>query len=138
MKFGIVIVDEQSSFAHRNLPETVESLKALGCAEQNILVRHAPRLFNVVMTTQFFAEYTDPKLNTPAEIKLFFLDSSAKIKHITSFYAPQFVREENSVKAVILNKILNLGNDIFIWSLSVCAFMKIYIGAKGTSAGTSL
>ena len=59
MKFGIVIVDEQSSFAHRNLPATVESLKALGCAEQNILVRHAPRVYNATMMTQFFAEYTD-------------------------------------------------------------------------------
>ena len=59
MKFGIVIVDEQSSFAHRNLPATVESLKALGCAEQNILVRHAPRIYNATMITQFFAEYTD-------------------------------------------------------------------------------
>ena len=59
MKFGIVIVDEQSSFAHRNLPATVESLKALGCSEQNILVRHAPRVYNATMMTQFFAEYTD-------------------------------------------------------------------------------
>lgn len=59
MKIGIVIVDEQSSFAHLNLPAAVESLKALGCAEQNIPVRHAPRLYNVTMTTQFFAEYTD-------------------------------------------------------------------------------
>ncbi len=59
MKFGIVIVDEQSSFVHRNLPAAVETLKALGCAEQNILVRHAPRLFNATMMTQFFAEYTD-------------------------------------------------------------------------------
>ena len=59
MKFGIVIVDEQSSFAHRNLPATVESFKALGCSEQNILVRHAPRVYNATMMTQFFAEYTD-------------------------------------------------------------------------------
>ena len=59
MKFGIVIVDEQSSFAHRNLPAAVESLRALGCAEQNILVRHAPRVYNATMITQFFAEYTD-------------------------------------------------------------------------------
>ena len=38
---------------------TIESLKALGCSEQNILVRHAPRLTNVAMVVQFFAEYTD-------------------------------------------------------------------------------
>ena len=59
MKFGIVIVDEQSAFAHRNLPATVARLRALGCAEQNILVRHAPRIYNATMITQFFAEYTD-------------------------------------------------------------------------------
>ena len=59
MKIGIVIVDEQAALAHRNLTATVESLMALGCTEQNVLVRHASRLFNVVMTTQFFAEYTD-------------------------------------------------------------------------------
>lgn len=58
-KIGIVIVDEQSSFAHRNLVATIESLKALGCSDQNILVRHAPRVGSVALTTQFFAEYTD-------------------------------------------------------------------------------
>lgn len=43
----------------RNMVATIESLKALGCTEQNILVRHAPRLTNVAMLVQFFAEYTD-------------------------------------------------------------------------------
>lgn len=38
---------------------TIESLKALGCSEQNILVRHAPRVTNVTILVQFFAEYTD-------------------------------------------------------------------------------
>lgn len=59
LKIGIVIVDEQTAFAQRNLAATIETLKALGCTEQNILLRHAPRLFGVAMTTQFFAEYTD-------------------------------------------------------------------------------
>lgn len=59
LKIGVVIVDEQASFAQHNLAATIESLKALGCAEQNILLRHAPRLFGVALTTQFFAEYTD-------------------------------------------------------------------------------
>lgn len=59
MKIGIVIVDEQAAFAHHNLTATIESLKALGCTEQNVLVRHSPRIFNVTMITQFFAEYTD-------------------------------------------------------------------------------
>ena len=59
LKIGIVIVDEQTEFAQRNLASTIETLKAIGCTEQNILLRHAPRLFGVALTTQFFAEYTD-------------------------------------------------------------------------------
>ena len=59
LKIGIVIVDEQTAFAQRNLAATIETLKAIGCTEQNILLRHAPRLFGVALTTQFFAEYTD-------------------------------------------------------------------------------
>ena len=31
----------------------------MGCTEQNILLRHAPRVYNVTLVTQFFAEYTD-------------------------------------------------------------------------------
>lgn len=58
-KIGIVSVDEHTSFVQRNMAATIESLKALGCSEQNILVRHAPRLMNVAMVVQFFAEYTD-------------------------------------------------------------------------------
>ena len=59
LKIGIVIVDEQTEIAQRNLAATIETLKAIGCTEQNILLRHAPRLFGVALTTQFFAEYTD-------------------------------------------------------------------------------
>lgn len=58
-KIGVVIVDEQTEFAHQHLAATIESLKAMGCSEQNILIRHAPKIFNVTLTTQFLAEYTD-------------------------------------------------------------------------------
>lgn len=59
MKIGIVIVDEQLSFAHRNLTAAIESMKALGCMDKDILVRHTPKVFGVTVATQFFAEYTD-------------------------------------------------------------------------------
>ena len=59
LKIGVVIVDEHSTFAHNYLTATIESLRALGCSEQNILLRHAPRVYNATMVTQFFAEYTD-------------------------------------------------------------------------------
>ena len=55
MKIGVVVVRGCAEY----LTATVESLKALGCSEQNILVRHAPSVFNATMATQFFAEYTD-------------------------------------------------------------------------------
>ncbi|UKI18201.1 MAG: hypothetical protein L6V80_01175 [Bacteroidales bacterium] len=59
MKIGIVIVDQQLTFAHRNLAAATESLKTLGCAAEDILVRHTPRVQNVTIAAQFFAEYTD-------------------------------------------------------------------------------
>lgn len=59
MKIGIVIVDEQLAFAHRNLAAATESLKSLGCAAEDILVRHTPRVQNITIAAQFFAEYTD-------------------------------------------------------------------------------
>ena len=58
-KVGIIVVDEQSAFAHRNMAACVESLKVLGCSDQNILVKHSPRTQNAALVVQFFAEYTD-------------------------------------------------------------------------------
>lgn len=47
------------SFAQRHLSATAESLKALGCAENNIKIISSPTVLNVPLTTQFFAEYTE-------------------------------------------------------------------------------
>ena len=58
-KVGIIIVDEQTAFAQRHLAAATESLKALGCSEQNIVLHHSAKIFNVTLTTQFLAEYTD-------------------------------------------------------------------------------
>lgn len=59
LKIGIVMVEEQMSFAQRHLSATTESLKALGCAENNIKIISSPTVLNVPLTTQFFAEYTE-------------------------------------------------------------------------------
>lgn len=58
-KIGVIIVDSQASFAHKQLSPLTESLKLMGCSEQNILLRHSPTTYNVPLTVQFFAEYTD-------------------------------------------------------------------------------
>ena len=59
IKIGIIVVDSQAQFAHENMSPLSESLKLMGCSEQNILVRHSPSIYNVPLTVQFFAEYTD-------------------------------------------------------------------------------
>ena len=53
------MVEEQMSFAQRHLSATTESLKALGCVENNIKIISSPTVLNVPLTTQFFAEYTE-------------------------------------------------------------------------------
>ena len=59
IKVGIIVVDSQAQFAHENLSPLSESLRLMGCSEQNILVRHSPSIYNVPLTVQFYAEYTD-------------------------------------------------------------------------------
>ena len=59
IKIGIIVVDSQAQFAHENLSPLSESLRLMGCSEQNILLRHSPSVYNVPLTVQFFAEYTD-------------------------------------------------------------------------------
>ena len=59
LKVGIIIVDSQATFAHEHLAPLSESLRMMGCTEQNILVRHAPSVYNIPLTVQFYAEYTD-------------------------------------------------------------------------------
>ena len=59
IKVGIIVVDSQAQFAHENLSPLSESLKLMGCSEQNIVLRHSPSVYNVPLTVQFFAEYTD-------------------------------------------------------------------------------
>ncbi|MBQ8779342.1 MAG: 6,7-dimethyl-8-ribityllumazine synthase [Alistipes sp.] len=59
LKVGIIIVDSQASFVHEHLSPLSESLRLMGCSEQNILVRHSPSVYNIPLTVQFYAEYTD-------------------------------------------------------------------------------
>lgn len=59
MKFGVVVVREFEEHADIHATMAINNLAALGCAPQNIVVRSVPRLNDVVIATQFFAEYTD-------------------------------------------------------------------------------
>lgn len=59
MCFGVVVVDEFEKYNDQSLMPLVSQLEGCGCQSHNILVRRVPRLHDVLMATQFFAEYTD-------------------------------------------------------------------------------
>ena len=59
MRFGIILVREFEEYAEQHLSSVVDSLEGMGCVPQNIVVRTVPKLHDVVVATQFFAEYTD-------------------------------------------------------------------------------
>jgi 6,7-dimethyl-8-ribityllumazine synthase len=59
MKFGVIVVREFEEFVDTHLIATISELTDQGCTPQNIVVRTVPKLHDVVIATQFFAEYTD-------------------------------------------------------------------------------
>ncbi len=59
MKFGVVVVREFGDFAELHLMPLLERFAELGCTPQNIVVRSVPSIFDVVVATQFLAQYTD-------------------------------------------------------------------------------
>ncbi|MBR2429280.1 MAG: hypothetical protein IKB15_04805 [Alistipes sp.] len=59
MKFGVIIVRGFEEFIDANLMPLVERFVTMGCQSQNIVVRTVPTMHDVVIATQFFAEYTD-------------------------------------------------------------------------------
>ena len=58
-KFGVIVVSEFEEHANLHFPPFADTLMAMGCAQHNIVVRRVPTLHDVVIATQFFAEYTD-------------------------------------------------------------------------------
>lgn len=59
IKFGVIVVREFEEFNAQNLMPLVDNLQMLGCADDNIIVKFVPTAHDVVIATQFMAEYTD-------------------------------------------------------------------------------
>lgn len=59
MKFGIVVSDWNDQITHALMEGAIRTLRAAGCDEQDISVRHVPGTFELSLGAQFFAEYTD-------------------------------------------------------------------------------
>lgn len=58
MAFGVVVAEGNSEIGALLLEGALRTLREAGCAEHNIQVKFVPDLFDLAMTTQFFAEYT--------------------------------------------------------------------------------
>lgn len=59
MKFGIVVSDWNSEVTHELLKGAYETLLHHGAKEDNILVKHVPGSFELILGAQFMAEYAD-------------------------------------------------------------------------------
>lgn len=59
MKFGIVVSDWNSAITHKLLEGAYNTLTEHGVKEDNILVKHVPGSFELILGGQFMAEYAD-------------------------------------------------------------------------------
>lgn len=59
MIFGIVVADWNAEITHELLRGAYETLMKHGVKEDNILVKHVPGSFELVLGAQFMAEYAD-------------------------------------------------------------------------------
>ena len=59
MRIGVIVVRDFKDHTDEHLMPLIDNLLSMGCHQQNIVVRTIPSIFDVVIATQFFAEYTD-------------------------------------------------------------------------------
>lgn len=59
MKFGVLVANEFTEYVDNNLPSLVDELSHLGCLPENIIIKNVPNMHDLLMGTQFFAEFTD-------------------------------------------------------------------------------
>lgn len=59
MKIGIVVSEWNSQITDALLEGAIETLRAAGCEEHNMIVKQVPGTFELALGAQYFAEYTD-------------------------------------------------------------------------------
>ena len=53
------MANEFAEYVDNNLPMLVDALEHLGCMPENIVIKTVPTMHDLLMGTQFFAEFTD-------------------------------------------------------------------------------
>lgn len=59
MRFGVIVAREFEEHNEKHLSMLVERLTRMGCQGDNILIKHVPNMHDILVTTQFMAQYTD-------------------------------------------------------------------------------
>lgn len=59
MRFGIVVAEWNPEVTEALLEGAIRTLRAAGCPEKHIQVKHVPGTFELTLGAQFFAEYTE-------------------------------------------------------------------------------
>lgn len=59
MRFGVIVAREFEEHNEEHLPLLVDNLTRMGCQGDNILIKYVPNMHDILVTTQFMAQYTD-------------------------------------------------------------------------------
>lgn len=59
MRFGVIVAREFEEHSEIHLPMLVDNLTRMGCQGDNILIKYVPTMHDILVTTQFMAQYTD-------------------------------------------------------------------------------
>ena len=59
MRFGVIVVRELHDYNAQNMRQTIDKFIGMNCLPDNVLVKYVPTVHDVVVATQFMAQYTD-------------------------------------------------------------------------------
>jgi 6,7-dimethyl-8-ribityllumazine synthase len=59
LRFGVILIKEFDEFNVENISSLMDNFSVYGCTPDNLIIKAVPTVHDVVIATQFFAQYTD-------------------------------------------------------------------------------
>ena len=59
LRFGVILIKEFDEFNVENISSLMDNFSVYGCTSDNLIIKAVPTVHDVVIATQFMAEYTD-------------------------------------------------------------------------------
>ena len=59
LRFGVILIKEFDEFNVENISSLMDNFSVYGCTPDNLIIKAVPTGHDVVIATQFMAEYTD-------------------------------------------------------------------------------